>query len=251
MEQGGHGPDWVPINKESYWDMVGFAFFMFEGIGSLLPVMREVERPEIYPRQTVMALLLLCCIYVLFSFLCYYAWGTDLDESVVTEMLPADNVFVQIMKLLFCVNLMISYPITIKPLFTTLESLIGKKETNTDETNAAEGDETQMEEDDGHGGIAGPVGQETLTQYWIINVMRSAVVALCVIVVILVYDSLDKFISVAGSIFGMINVLLLPGLAHLKLMAKTKTDRIKDYCLIGFACCMMAFLPATILIYGN
>ncbi len=77
--------------------------------------------------------MLLCTIYVLFSFLCYYSWGSDLDEPVVTEMLPADNSFVQVMKLLFCVNLMISYPITIVPAFNTFETLLGKKETNSDE----------------------------------------------------------------------------------------------------------------------
>ena len=46
---GEPGPDFVPINQESYWGMVGFAFFMFEGIGCLLPVMRETEKPEKLP----------------------------------------------------------------------------------------------------------------------------------------------------------------------------------------------------------
>lgn len=41
-EQDGHGIDYQPINRDSYWDMVGYAFYMFEGIGALLPVMREV-----------------------------------------------------------------------------------------------------------------------------------------------------------------------------------------------------------------
>ena len=48
-------------------------------------------------------------------------------------MLPADNVFVQIMKLLFCVNLMVSYPLTIVPALTIFDTLFGKKETNSDE----------------------------------------------------------------------------------------------------------------------
>lgn len=52
--------------------------------------------------------------------------------------------------------------------------------------------------------------------------MRSGVVLLTVLIVLLVYESLDTFISVAGAIFGMANVLLLPAVAHLKLMAKTK-----------------------------
>ena len=59
--------------------MVGFAFFMFEGIGCLLPVIREAENPARGPFLTVAALITLAIIYCLFAFLCYYAWGDDLD----------------------------------------------------------------------------------------------------------------------------------------------------------------------------
>ena len=75
---------------------------------------------------------MLCTIYILFSLLCYYAWGSDLTEPVVTEMLPAGNMVVQIMKLLFCLNLVFSFPLTIVPTFSTLEAfLLGKKETSS------------------------------------------------------------------------------------------------------------------------
>ena len=111
--------------------MIGFAFFMFEGIGCLLPVMRETKEPEKLPMITVAAIGTLCTCYVLFSELCYYAWGSDLTEPVVTEMLPADNTFVQIMKLLFCVNLVFSFPLTIVPTFDTLEAwILNKQETS-------------------------------------------------------------------------------------------------------------------------
>ena len=48
-KQGGPGPDLKPFVKDTYWNMIGFSFFMFEGIGCLLPIMREAEKPEIYP----------------------------------------------------------------------------------------------------------------------------------------------------------------------------------------------------------
>lgn len=32
-------PGFVPINESSYWSMIGFSFFMFEGIGGLMPLM--------------------------------------------------------------------------------------------------------------------------------------------------------------------------------------------------------------------
>lgn len=90
-ENDGPGPEVKPFVRSSYWTMVGFAFYMFEGIGCLLPVQREAAQPEQFPRLVIFALLTLFAFYVLFSFLCYYAWGSDLDEAVVTEMLPADN----------------------------------------------------------------------------------------------------------------------------------------------------------------
>ena len=76
---GEPGPDYVPVNKQSYFAMVGFAFFMFEGIGCLMPVMKETKVPEKFPMITVAALTTLCTVYVLFSSLCYYTWGSDLD----------------------------------------------------------------------------------------------------------------------------------------------------------------------------
>lgn len=60
-------------------------------------------------------------------------------------------------------------------------------------------------------------------------------------------DKLDKFISVAGAIFGMTNVLLLPALCHLKLVAETRGQRCFDIFVIVFACIMLVFGPATII----
>ena len=93
-------------------------------------------------------------MYVLFAFTCYYAWGSNLDESVVTEMLPPDNVFVQIMKLLFCINLMISYPITIIPVYNALEAVIGKEETNREEG------EEEVKADEKGGAVGGELEEE-------------------------------------------------------------------------------------------
>ena len=53
--------------------------------------------------------------------------------------------------------------------------------------------------------------------------MRSTFVAISVIIVLQVADKLDRVMSVAGAIFGMTNVLLMPAICHLKLTAKTKT----------------------------
>jgi len=94
-EQGGEpGPGFEPLNRDLYWNAIGFSFFMFEGIGSLMPVLRETEKPEQYPRIVIAALVTLCAVFIGFSQICYYAWGQGLDEPVVTQMLPADNTLV-------------------------------------------------------------------------------------------------------------------------------------------------------------
>ena len=70
---------------------------------------------------------------------------------------------------------------------------------------------------------------------------------LTIVVVLLVADELDVFIAIAGSIFGMINVLLLPAIAHYKLVATTNKEKYADFALMGFAIVMMIFLPCTII----
>jgi len=123
-EQEGSGGGMVPVNKSMYWTMIGGAFFMFEGIGCLMPVARETQNPKDFPWIVAAALSTLCIIYIAFSELCYYTYGSGLDEPVVTEMLPADNRIVQIMKLLFCLNLVFSYPMTVVPVSQTLQTYV-------------------------------------------------------------------------------------------------------------------------------
>ena len=77
--------------------------------------------------------------------------------------------------------------------------------------------------------------------------MRSGVVLTTVLVVLAVYQYLDVFISVAGAVFGVTNVLLLPALANIKLMSKTRSEKAFDYFIIVFSVFMIFFLPFTIL----
>ena len=62
-------PGYVPLNHRRYWDMIGFSFFMFEGIGCVMPVMNACDQRarEKFPYLLVGALTTLCTTYVLFS----------------------------------------------------------------------------------------------------------------------------------------------------------------------------------------
>ena len=130
---------------------------------------------------------------MLFGSLCYYAWGTDIKEPIITEILPSADLWVQIMKLLYILNLIYSYRVIITPTFSTLEHyILGVKETKTDEE----------------------APQEPASLFWKVNCLRSVVIFLTLVVVLLVSKSLDKFYAVSGAILGMVNVVLLPAICH-------------------------------------
>jgi amino acid permease len=106
----------VPI-ESTYFDMIGFSFFMFEGIGCVMPVMNACT-PEVhkkFPTILAAALATLCTTYILFSELCYYTFGRDLNESIVMGEMPASNPIIKLVKVLFCINIMFSYPLSIFP----------------------------------------------------------------------------------------------------------------------------------------
>ena len=179
-------------------------------------------------------------------------------------MLPADNRFIQVMKLLFCMNLVFSYPLTIVPTFDTIESIcMGKKETGREEGDATDTESESLQNSQVYAmsdvntlnnsnqvdqQASAQPQQESNCQYWMINVMRSSVVLITVIIVVLVADKLDRVMSIAGAIFGMINVLLLPAIAHLKLTAKTTCQKVQDVLIMIFAVFMLVFGPLTIVL---
>ena len=121
-------------------------------------------------------------------------------EPVITELLPSGNLFVQMMKLLYCVNLIYSYRVNIVPTFNMLEKyVLGLKDTCKDD---------EVEED------ADVVREESTATFWKVNALRSCVIILTIVVVLLVAKALDKFYAVSGAVLGMTNVVLFPAICH-------------------------------------
>ena len=68
---------------------------------------------------------------------------------------------------------------------------------------------------------------------------------LTIILVIYIADDLDIYLSVMGCIFGMTNVLLLPSLCHLVLVAETTYQKWFDYFIILCALVLLFLVPTT------
>lgn len=86
---------------------------MFEGIGGVMPIVGATKNRENYPSILKLSLGILCVIYICFAELCYYTFGQDLDKPMIMEMMPAEHPVIQLVKILFIINLVFSYPLSI------------------------------------------------------------------------------------------------------------------------------------------
>jgi len=89
--------------------------------------------------------------------------------------------------------------------------------------------------------------RETRSHYWKVNALRSSLLLFGILVSIMVAEKLDKVMSLAGVILGMSNVLLIPAICHMKLVATTKLAKSVDIAVICIAVFMLFFGPATII----
>jgi proton-coupled amino acid transporter len=113
------------FNEYKYWDMVGFSFYTFEGIGCLLPIMKESQNPERFPTILKLAMGTLALYMSLFACVAYKYFGTQ-AEPIVINNIDEKNLYMQLIKLLFCVNLVFSYPMTIFPTNKTIDEYVFK-----------------------------------------------------------------------------------------------------------------------------
>ena len=88
----------------------------------VMPIMQTCEKPEMFMTCLVWAILSLTAIFIFFGELTSLTFGSGLNEPYITEMLPADNIGIIIIKVLYIGNLVCSYPITINPTNSILES---------------------------------------------------------------------------------------------------------------------------------
>lgn len=63
--------------------MLGLAFYTYEGIGSVLPIMEASDAKEHFTLILALALGSLCLIHLTFTELVYYAYGDDITEPVI------------------------------------------------------------------------------------------------------------------------------------------------------------------------
>ena len=160
---------------------------MFEGIGAVMPVMNACNdnARQKFPYILAGALATLCTTYILFSQLCYFTWGSNLDQSIVTQELPSSNGYVQVIKILYTLNLVFSYPLTIYPTNIILDSI-----------------------------FLSSFREGTCSRSFLEKLIRTIVLLSAILLAVYLYSHLDIFLAASGTFLGTTVVLLIPSLCH-------------------------------------
>lgn len=197
--------------------MWGISFYMFEGVSSVLPVMEASTMKDHFPVLLGSALATLLVVDIYFSELCYYNFGESLKESIVILQMPQDNWWIIIGKILFCINIIFSYPLIIPIIYQIIESNLFKKM------------------------------KYSLLRTWLKNLSRTTIVVIGLFVAYYFYYSIHKILSFYGVVFGNFVVLITPSLVHYKLIADTKCSKLIDILIIIYSASMAIILGVLII----
>lgn len=91
-----------------------------------MPLMSATKERSLFPSILTVALITLTITYCIFGELCYFTFGKTLNKPIITDMMPSSNIIIQIVKVLFMINLVFSYPLTIYITNVVLESFTFK-----------------------------------------------------------------------------------------------------------------------------
>ena len=129
-------------------------------------------------------------------------------------MLPADSKLVIFTKVGVCINLVCSYPIVINPANKIFEKWVFRCRRLKKKSNARK---------------------------WLKNLQRTLVVILAAYCAVALAGKLDKFLSLLGALFCAPLALTFPAVLHLKVVAKTRSQKFWDVIIIIISLGMLVF----------
>ena len=133
-------------------------------------------------------------------------------------MLPQDNLLVKILILLNVLILIFTYPLTVNPANTILESVTVNRWCKKKRQGG------KRDEEDEHD----PGEYESWTLYSVKNISRLFICVSAAYLGIELHDKLDKFIGLLGALFCAPLAIMTPALCHLKVVAKTRSQKCVD-----------------------
>ena len=178
---------------DNLWaDAIGFSVYTYEGIGVILPIQEVTADKSQYYKLLCITVTFIAILYIVFGEFTLLAWGStpSFDEPLITASLPEESIITYMVKILFSINLLFSYPLVIHPANLVIETWFFEGWAKTRKR--------QMSK----------------------NLSRSIVVAVSCVVALAVYDKLDLLLSLTGAMTCIPVAFLIPAALHLKLIAK-------------------------------
>lgn len=210
----GFSDDIEPINNSTYLTFIGTSIFAFEGIGVILPVKDTCQDTKSYTSVVVLVLLVSSTLYVAFGAYNYFAYGMEKLSTapLITKILPEDSLIVQISLSSYIFSSLVSYPMILHPANMVIESYLYKNM------------------------------KSSVYRKYLKNLNRTLLVGFTIVLSLTLEDTLDKLMSVVGSVTCTPVSFILPALFHLNLIAESKCEKFLDYLIIVLGSFIMVFL---------
>lgn len=119
------------INGPTFLDAIGSAVYSYEGIGVVLPIYEVTKNPEKISANITAVITVVLALYIFFGFFMLFAYGNALKDSpIITETITKLEVLehpgyvdyvLLVIKVLFSLNLVFSYPLVIYPAHIVIE----------------------------------------------------------------------------------------------------------------------------------
>lgn len=204
-----------PIRGDGWATGFGFAIYSYEGIGIVLPVQDVTKNPETYFRIVAAVIGFVGMLYIGFGIFCTVIWKDGIEEiitSQVADFAPQALQFSVI--ILFCFNLLFSYPLVLYPAHLIVENTLYHD------------------------------WPKTKRRQWTKNFSRFLLVTFTVAVTMAVGENIGKFLGILGAVTCTPIAFTFPAMFHLKVIAKTKAQRWIDITIIVFSLVVMVFCGA-------
>ncbi|ORX93915.1 hypothetical protein K493DRAFT_330053 [Basidiobolus meristosporus CBS 931.73] len=202
----------IAFNSESFGLFLGTAFFTFEGIGLVIPIVSSMKEPEKFPQLLTGAMLLISAIFISVGSLSYAAFGENV-QAVILLNLP-DNAVTQTAQSLYVIAIALTVPLMLFPAIRIIENALFGKKTGKYSTRV------KVEK----------------------NIFRTVLCIFTAFVSLGGYSNLDNFVALIGALACIPLAFIFPAMFHLKALANKPWVKIGDVLLLVFGTCVMIFV---------
>eukprot|EP00903_Cladosiphon_okamuranus_P013130 g12245.t2 len=189
----------VLINPKDCLILLGSVVGCFEGIGLVLPIQDAMDLKVRHrlPAALCWSMVGITVFFVAFGAAGYLAYGRDVANFITVD-LPEGSVTGTTVRVMYSVGLILTSPLQLFPAVKVLERIIWPAPA--------------------HG-----VPKKTASKKWLKNLLRSATVALTVLVALVAGSRFDSFTGIVGGVCAVPLALVYPTLFHMTLFGKQDT----------------------------